>query len=206
MKFVPFELLERMPHYFEYLSKYRTLCTRKYDWWVRLDLGLDYYVNGERPIVDDAEVFNCNWTPEKWNLEPYVYIRRQGNEIIKYAREGLEPLDKYSYGWKREDSKVVKNGEVIYYGLFRSGDVSAHYFVDSGDIWVVWGSSHTNYYGASGTHTQGALFSQVKPIKKPLNEPVMKAAIKLNAQKNKGFYKPFVDRLVELYDLNRSQI
>lgn len=102
----------------------------------------------------------------------------------------------------------MKDGEPIYYGMYRhNGDnLSAHWWADKNDVWILHNGSQTNYYGESDRHTQGATFSTVEAVKKPLIEPVMKVAKALNVAKYKGVYTPFIDRLVELYGLNHTQI
>lgn len=213
IKRIPIELLRQLPrkNQADYIAKYHALCTEKYDWYVRERNGGAYYANGERPelaIGDTA--FDCNWTPEQWHTRPYMTYIHEGNGSLyeHYARFGLEPLSIYHYGWKREDSLVMKDGEPIYYGMYRhNGDnLSAHWWVGSGDIWITYNDSQTNYYGASDKHTQGATFSTVADVKKPAIEPVMKAAKAMNVAKYKGVYKPFINRLVELYGLNETQI
>ena len=213
IKLLPFDLLHNIPreNQADYIAKYHALCTEKYDWYVRERNGGVYYANGERPVLTaGATVFDCNWTPEQWNTRPYMTYIHEGNGSLyeHNARFGLEPLSIYHYGWKREDSLVVKDGEPIYYGMYRhNGDsLSAHWWPESGDIWTTYNGSQTNYYGASDKHTQGATFSTVTDVKKPAIEPVMKAAKALNRVKYKGVYKPFIDRLVELYGLNETQI
>lgn len=211
IKHIPILLLRNLPikKQSEYIFKYHKLCTRKYDWFVRPFEDNAYYVKGELPKLESGtEVFDCNWTTEQWNTLPYrhFYNPIQNAVYTSYARYGLQPLSEYGYGWKREDSMIKKNGDVWYYGMFRDNDVSAHWWVESGDIWITYGSSHTHYYGESKKHAQGGTFSSVLDVKSPMIEPIMKAAKTLNKAKYKGFYKPFIDHLVELYGLNRTQI
>lgn len=213
IKRLPIELLRQLPrkNQADYIAKYHALCTEKYDWYVRENNGNVYYANGDRPELTVGDtVFDCNWTPEQWRSRPYMTYIHEGNGSLyeHYARYGLEPLSIYHYGWKREDSLITKDGEPIYYGMFRhnSDNLSAHWWAESGDIWIAYNGSHTHYYGMSDRHTQGATFSSVTDVKKPLIEPIMKAAKALNVAKYEGVYKPFIDRLVELYGLNRTQI
>lgn len=216
IKRIPVELLRQLPreNQAEYIAKYHALCTQKYDWLVRPFSDYNeqsFYAKGERPITSVwSEIFDCNWTPEQWHTRPYRYLYNpiQDAWYESYARLGLAPLSEYDYGHKREDSLILKNGQPHYYGMFRDngGNVSAHWFVDRDDIWIMHNGSHTHYYGASGEHTQGGTFSSVVGVKNPLIEPVMKAAKAMNTAKYKGVYKPFIERLVTLYKLNETQI
>lgn len=195
----------------DYLAKYHALCTQKYDWFVRESNGVVYYANGERPKLASGDVaFDCNWTPEQWCSRPYMTYIHEGNGSLyeHYARYGLAPLSEYHYGWKREDSLLTKDGAPIYYGMFRhNGDnLSARWWTESGDIWILHNGSQTNYYGASDQHTQGATFSMVEDVKNPSIEPVMKAAKAMNVAKYNGLYGPFIAKLVEVYGLNKTQI
>jgi len=211
IKRIPTDLLRSLPrqNQADYIAKYHALCTQKYDWYVRESGGGAYYSNGDIPILQGGdEAFDCNWTPEQWHLRPYRYFYNpvQGAIYKSYARYGLPSLSEYHYGWKREDSLILKNGQPYYYGMFRDGDTSAHYWPQTGDIWITHNGSHTNYYGASDKHTQGGTFSTVTDVKKPMTEPIMTAAKKMNRAKYNGLYAPFIERLVELYGLNHTQI
>lgn len=192
------------------IFRWHALQTEKMRWFVRPQHMSDkaYYCGGERPTPEWHEVFDCDWTPAEWATKPYKYVYNpiQDATYAYYARYGLPSLADYGYGWAREDSLILKNGEPHYYGMFRDNDVSAHYYVESGDIWITYNGSHTHYYGESDRHTQGGTFSTVADVKKPSIEPVMKAAKALSKAKYKGVYAPFIDRLVELYGLNRTQI
>lgn len=211
IKRLPFDILRNIPreNQADYIAKYHALCTEKYDWFVRPRKGEVYYANGERPELAVGDTaFDCNWTPEQWPSRPYKAYIHEGNGALyeHYARYGLEPLSIYHYGWKREDSLVMKNGEPIYYGMYRhNGDsLSAHYWSDKNDIWITYNGSHTHYW--NGRHTQGATFSTVEDVKKPMIEPSMKAAKAMNVAKYKGMYAPFIAKLVEVYGLNETQI
>lgn len=213
IKRIPTDLLRRLPreNQADYIAKYHALCTQKYDWYVRESGGGAYYSNGDVPILQGGdEAFDCNWTPEQWHLRPYLYFYNpvQGAIYKSYARYGLPPLSEYHYGWKREDSLILKNGQPYYCGMFRDngGNTSAHWFVERDDIWIMHNGSYTYYYGASGHHTQGGTFSTVTDVKKPETEPIMAAARAMNTAKYKGVYKPFIERLIELYGLNKTQI
>lgn len=213
IKRLPIELLRNMPldKQSEYIFKYHALCTKKYDWFVRPKKGEAYYTLGERPKLQaGVEVFNCNWTPEQWNTRPYRHFYNPVQDAVyeSFARYDLPSLDDYGYGWSREDSLILKNGKPWYYGMFRDngGNTSAHWWVESGDIWITHNGSHTHYYGINQKHKQGGTFMMVVEVKKPIIEPIMKAAKAMDKPKYKGVYQPFIDRLIELYGLNRTQI
>lgn len=216
IKRIPIDLLRSLPYQnqADYIAKYHALCTQKYDWFIRPFSDYNeqsFYAKGEMPIASVwSEIFDCNWTPEQWSRRPYRYLYNpiQDAWYESYARYGLPPLSEYNYGYKREDSLILKNGQPFYYGMYRDngGNTSAHWFVDRDDIWILHNGSHTHYYGASGRHTQGAMFSQITDVKKPLTEPIMRAAKAMNTAKYNGIYTPFIERLVELYGLNHTQI
>lgn len=213
MKDIRFINLDQLENYepkfrISLIRRYHSLYTQKYRWFVRPLKGRAYYCNGERPNEIGVEIFDCDWTPEQWDTRPYrhFYNPIQDAWYESYARHGLPPLSEYNYGYGREDSLITKNGKPWYYGMFRDGNTSAHYWVESDDIWITHKGSHTNYYGASGKHTQGATFSTTVDVKKPLTEPIMAAAKALNKRKFNGVYRPFIDKLVELYGLNHTQI
>lgn len=208
-KYLPTELLRNYPS--KYILGYHALCTHKYDWAVHPKGDSMYYCNGERPHLNVGDlVYDCNWTPEQWSKRPYKSYIHEGNGSLyeHYARYGLEPLSIYHYGGKREDSQVTKDGEPIYFGMHRhnSDNLSAHWWRESSDIWILHNGSQTNYYGASDKHTQGATFSSIEDVEKPLIEPAMKAAKAMNVAKYNGLYAPFIAKLVEVYGLNETQI
>lgn len=129
-----------------------------------------------------------------------------GEIVEHYARYGLPPLSEYSYGYKREDALMTVGGEPRYMAMFRhnESDTSAYWWCENDSIWITQGSSNTHY--DAGHHRQGATFSTVIPTKKPIIEPVMKAAKALNGAKYGGFYRPFIEKLIEVYGLNATQL
>lgn len=188
---------------------YHRICEKNYDWRVVPNDDAMYYFDGDMPKLEPGMVvFNCNWTPEQWSTTPYKScLHPIAGKIVKhYARYGLPPLSEYSYGYKREDALVTVGEKPHYMAMFRhnESDISAYWWLEEDSIWITQGGSHTHY--DSGSHRQGATFSTVKPTKNPIVEPIMKAAKSLNSAKYNGFYKSFIEKLIDVYGLNATQI
>lgn len=188
---------------------YHRICEKNYDWRVVPNDDAMYYIDGDMPKLEPGMVvFNCNWTPDQWSTTPYKsYLHPINGKVVKhYARYGLPPLSEYSYGYKREDALVTVNGNIHYMAMFRhnESDISAYWWLEDDSIWITQGGSHTHY--DSGIHRQGATFNTIEPTKKPIVEPIMKAAKALNSAKYGGFYRPFIEKLIEIYGLNATQI
>src|SRR5699024_761905 len=73
-----------------------------------------------------VEIFDCEWVPDEWNTHPYRYFYNPVQESLytSYARQGLPPLSEYSYGYKREDSIVLRDNEIYFVYFSIAGKMS----------------------------------------------------------------------------------
>lgn len=192
------------------IRRYHALYTYKYDWFVRQVNEASFYCNGERPDVAGAEIFNCNWTNDTWYTVPYKHFYNpiQGVWYTSYARQGLPPLAEYNFGYTREDSIVMKDGS-LHFVYFSEG--TKYVWWSPNDDRFALKLVHDGWYTLAHSTDDGYTFEEgtfmhTKPVKKPNIDTVMKVAKRMNAKKYRGVYRPLIDKLVEIYGLNSSQI
>lgn len=192
------------------IKRYHALYTQKYDWFVRPYFDVPFYCNGERPDILSAEVFDCNWTPNVWDTVPYRYFRSPGSRSLykSYAKQGLPTLAEYDYGYTRRDSLITID------------DVPHFVYFSEDNKYVWWHPNETKYalkvtYDGWQTYAyvnddgytfEEGTFSHMKAVKNPNIDTVMKVAKLMNAKKYRGAYQPLIDKLIEVYGLNRTQI
>lgn len=208
--YLPIESLERYAPKvrLSLIRRYHALYTQKYRWFVRPLSERAYYCDGERPNEIGEEIFDCDWTPNQWNTRPYrhFYNPVQDAWYESYARYGLPSLAEYDYGHTREDYLITRNGEPWRYFYSENG-MWAWWFPHDKTLEVVNNGFYTRAH-VDGTFNQGR-FSEVyseKPSKSVDTAPVMAVARKMNAKKFDGAYQPVIDRLVEVFNLNETQI
>lgn len=215
--YVPTEALDRYAPKVRasLIRRYHALYTKKYRWFVRPFQDQAFYCDGEIPQIDGAEIFDCNWTPDRWHDTPYKYFYNPHQKAWykSYAREGLPSLSEYGYGYNREDYKVTKNDEFYSYSFPSANNVDSFGYVwwyelnGKRTLKVVLGGLHTYAYD-DGTFFQGSFseLGEAKPLKKVDNSAAMTLAKRMNGRKYKGAYEPLINEMIRVFGLNRTQI
>lgn len=192
---------------FNLIHKYHEQMTEKHDWFVREFEGDSYYVDGELPIIPWAEIINCNWTQDKWDKEPFSYYYNPNENVIykEFRNMTALPFPNDAYG---ENKHVVKKmrGNDIYFMHYKEGwggrsalwDIDNDWiqFITKDHIWL-------NYY--QGKLKRGKFINQ-KSVKNFDQYELIPILRKMNHKKFNGFYDEFVNYVVELFDVNRTQI
>lgn len=191
------------------IPKYHKLCTEKYDWLVRdHNNNTTYYIKGDLPdLIDGICVYDCNWNPDDWDNKPYKYYKKPFTNIIvnHYARYGLPTLNEYDYGYTREDCLVTENNTAVFYAIQSNvtGDY-AYWDIKKNTLTMNISGYYVDYY--NGVFNEGCSFSSKKDVKHGNSELVLKLCKKINNRKFKNLYQPFIEKLIEVYKINKSQI
>lgn len=193
-------------------SSYHKEQTALHDWFVRPQHvskeKSSYYCDGELPLVDWDEVFNCNWTPDKWNKEPYKYVYNPITDTLfkYYGRYGLPTLEEYGYGYTREDWLVTANDEPHQYFYLnnRNPFVSIWCFPCDNTLKVVCNDIHI-HLNSDGSFSEGTFMNQCI-TSNPSIDIILKVIKLMNNKKYEGSFKPVIEKLIDVFKINRSQI
>lgn len=180
---------------FNLIRGYHRNLTERHRWFVRtLD---DYFYCDDFPTIPGAEVFDCNWTPDEWNIRPYrhFYNPIQDAWYTSYAREGLPTLREYDYGYTREDSKILRNGTVYAIRFSTYGKMMVHWApLDVGSPLTI---SYKGIYSRSYNEelSQGT-FMHCVPVKRVDPNVLIPVIREITKAKYEGVYEDVSEEII----------
>ena len=183
---------------FNLIRGYHRKLTERHRWFVRtLD---DYFYCDDFPNIPGAEVFDCDWSPDEWNIRPYRHFYNPIQDVwyTSYAREGLPPLSDYDYGYTREDSKVLRDGKEFFVYFNMGGNMTVRWspLNEGSPLRVMCKGVITRSNGKE--ITQGT-FMHEEPTDKPVDNVLIPVILEIRKEKYRGVYEEVSNEIIERF-------
>jgi len=180
--------------------------TDEYDWFVKPydhlpQYSRPYYVKGAFPDVDGSEIIDCNWIPENWNKQPWLYRIALGVITEEYR---AERSDRHAYGYNAEVVGYKRDG--VWLMKYYFGKDQSLYGSPRENMWVMRkGGAYANYSGTESTFHVGT-FLYKKPTNRLPDEVAMPVLRGMNRNKYRGFYDDIIDYVMDVGGLRKDQL
>ena len=204
----PREVFDRYapPVRYNLIKGYHRKLTEKHRWYVR-SLDDYFYCDGERPNIPAVEIFDCDWSPDEWDKRPYrhFYNPIQKAWYESYAHEGYPPLSEYDYGFTREDSLVLRNGEPFVYYFRIHGKMAAEWRpMDEGSpLRLMYNGIHSRAYN---DEIKQGVFMDCEPVKKTNSDVITPILRELYKKKYRDFYNNMAKEIIKRFNIPSNQI